>query len=133
MAGLKDEIPATVEGRDLSPVILENDEYCDFPESVLYIRNLNGPKGEDGMVKGFFPVARGIKTSRFTFEISVNRDKTLKDVIIFDDLQDPYQLSPISYKDNPELFQNLLAKLEAKLEEANDIWYREEMIKNLKF
>lgn len=133
MAGLKDEIPATVEGRDLSPVILENDEYCDIPESVLYIRNLNGPKGEDGMVKGFFPVARGIKTSRFTFEISVNRDKTLKDVIIFDDIQDPYQLSPISYKDNPELFQNLLAKLEAKLEEANDIWYREEMIKNLKF
>ena len=48
-------------------------------------------------------------------------------------MQDPYLLSPISYKDNPELFKNLLAKLEAKLEEANDIWYREEMIKNLKF
>lgn len=133
MAGLKDEIPSTVEGHDLSPVILENGEDCNIPESALYIRNLNGPKDEDGMVRGFFPVARGIKTDRYTFEVSVKRDRTLDNVLIFDDRKDPYQLSPVSYTENPELFERLLAQLEAKLEEANDIWYREEIIKNLKF
>jgi hypothetical protein len=133
MAGLKDEIPSTVEGRDLSPMILENGEECNVPESALYIRNLNGPKGEDGMVKGFFPVARGIKTSRYTFEISIKRDKTLDNVTIFDDLEDPYQLSPINYREAPELFASLLEQLESKLEEANDVWHRENMIENLKF
>lgn len=133
MAGLKDEIPSTVEGRDISPVILENGEECNIPESALYIRNLNGPKGEDGMVKGFFPVARGIKTSRYTFEISIKRDKTLDNVTIFDDLEDPYQLSPINYREAPELFASLLEQLESKLEEANDVWHREKMIEHLKF
>ena len=133
MAGLKDEIPSTVEGHDLSPVILENGEDCNIPESALYIRNLNGPKDEDGMVRGFFPVARGIKTDRYTFEVSVKRDRTLDNVLIFDDRKDPYQLSPVSHTENPELFERLLAQLEAKLEEANDVWHREQVIKNLKF
>jgi hypothetical protein len=85
------------------------------------------------MVKGFFPVARGIKTSRYTFEISIKRDKTLDNVTIFDDLEDPYQLSPINYREAPELFASLLEQLESKLEEANDVWHRENMIENLKF
>ena len=52
---------------------------------------------------------------------------------IFDDKEDPYQLSPIDYKDNSELFASLLAKLEDKLKEANDIWHRENRIANMKF
>ena len=133
MAGLKAEIPSSAEGHDLSPVILENGEECNVPDAALYIRNVNGPKDENALVKGFFPAARGIKTDRYTFEISMKRDGSLLNVTIFDDKEDPYQLSPIDYKDNPELFASLLAKLEDKLKEANDIWHRENRIANMKF
>lgn len=133
MAGLKAEIPSSAEGRDLCPVIMENGDECDIPDAALYIRNVNGAKDENGLVKGFFPAARGIKTDRYTFEISMKRDGSLLNVTIFDDKEDPYQLLPIDYKDNPELFASLLAKLEDKLKEANDIWYRENRIANMKF
>jgi arylsulfatase A-like enzyme len=133
MAGLEDHVPQTAEGADLSPVILENGEDCTVPESALYIRNVNGPKDENGLVKGFFPVARGIKTSRYTFEVSIKRDGSLDDVIIYDDHKDPYQLSPIDYTDNQELFLYLLDRLKAKLEEADDIWHREQTLDELKF
>ena len=133
LAGLKESVPVTAEGTDLAPVILENGEDCDIPDAALYIRNVNGPKDEEGMVRGFFPVARGIKTHRYTFEISIRRDMSLNDVIIYDDIADPYQLSPISYLSHPELFNDLLGKLQAKLEEANDVWHREGMIEKLKF
>lgn len=133
LAGLKDEIPAAAEGRDLSPVLLENDEDCDIPDAALYIRNVNGPKDEEGMVRGFFPVARGIKTARYTFEISINRDMSLSSVTIFDDIEDPYQLSPVNHKEHPKLFNSLLGKLQDKLKEADDIWHRKQILENLIF
>ena len=133
MAGLKDYIPETAEGADLSPVILENGEECDIPDAALYIRNVNGPKGDDGKVKGFFPAARGIKTDRYTFEVAIKRDGTLSKVTIFDDIADPYQIFPVDYKAEPELFSMLLEKLQEKLKEADDIWYKENRIENIKF
>lgn len=85
------------------------------------------------MVEGFFPAARGIKTDRYTFEIAIKKDGTLSRVLIFDDINDPYQLNPLDYKKEPETFAMLLNKLDAKLEEANDIWHRENRLDNLKF
>lgn len=133
LAGLNDMIPSSAEGRDLSPVILENGKECDTPDAALYIRNVNGPYNEKGLVEGFFPAARGIKTDRYTFEIAIKKDGTLSRVLIFDDINDPYQLNPLDYKKEPETFAMLLNKLYAKLEEANDIWHRENRLDNLKF
>lgn len=133
LAGLNDMIPSSAEGRDLSPVILENGKECDTPDAALYIRNVNGPYNEKGLVEGFFPAARGIKTDRYTFEIAIKKDGTLSRVLIFDDINDPYQLNPLDYKKEPETFAMLLNKLDAKLEEANDIWHRENRLGNLKF
>ncbi len=133
LAGLNDMIPPSAEGRDLSPVILENGKECDTPDAALYIRNVNGPYNEKGLVEGFFPAARGIKTDRYTFEIAIKKDGTLSRVLIFDDINDPYQLNPLDYKKEPETFAMLLNKLDAKLEEANDIWHRENRLDNLKF
>lgn len=133
LAGLNDMIPSSAEGRDLSPVILENGKECDMPDAALYIRNVNGPYNEKGLVEGFFPAARGIKTDRYTFEIAIKKDGTLSRVLIFDDINDPYQLNPLDYKKEPETFAMLLNKLDAKLEEANDIWHRENRLDNLKF
>lgn len=133
MTGLKAETPATAQGRDLSPAILENGAECNIPDAALYIRNVNGPKGDDGKVKGFFPIARGIKTDRYTFEVAIKKDGSLSQVLLFDDMNDPYQLAPIDYKAVPETFSSLLDKLKEKLEEADDIWHREKRLENLKF
>lgn len=133
LAGLNDMIPSSAEGRDLSPVILENGKECDTPDAALYIRNVNGPYNEKGLVEGFFPAARGIKTDRYTFEIAIKKDGTLSRVLIFDDINDPYQMNSLDYKKEPETFAMLLNKLDAKLEEANDIWHRENRLDNLNF
>ncbi len=128
MAGLRQAIPSSAEGRDLSPLLRESSEACQKPTSVLYIRNMDGEKAPDGTVSGFFPQARGIKTATHTMEISINRDRTLRAVTIFDDVNDPYQMHPIDRRDDPELFAALLKELENKLEESNDIWYREHIL-----
>lgn len=133
MAGLSDDVPSTAEGLDLSKHLMETDRDCPRPSSVLYIRNLDGERDADGMVSGFFPQARGIKTATHTMEISIKRDGKLERVLIFDDCNDPYQMHPIDPQDNPQLFESLLTELSAKLEEADDIWYRNEIISNLKF
>ena len=133
MAGHSEHIPETVEGRDLSPILMENGIDCEAPEAALYIRKINGPKDENGMVRGFFPVARGIKTHDYTFEIVIKKDRTLKSVTIFDDRKDPYQMNPIDYKANPELFAGLLETLKATLEETNDVWHKEGILEALIF
>ena len=131
MAGLSDQIPSSAEGRDLAPVLMENGGECDIPDAVLYIRNTNGEKDADGLVRGFFPAARGIKTDRYTFEIAINKDRSLRSVTIFDDWNDPYQMTCIDYREEPELFDSLLKQLAGKLEEADDFWYREDILNKL--
>ena len=131
LAGLEDKIPHTAEGRNLAPVFLENGKECDIPDAVLYIRNLDGKKDKDGIVHGIFPEARGVKTGRYTMEIAIDRDMNIKRVLIFDDWNDPYQMTNIPYRENPELFAGLCAELREKLEEANDIWYREGIMDSL--
>lgn len=133
MAGLEANIPESAEGRDLSPVFLENGKECDIPTSALYIRNVNGEKDEHGMIRGFFPVARGLKTDRYSFEISIKRDKSLNEITIFDDYSDPYQLTNLDYRKNPELFTQLLDMLKYKLQEADDVWYKEQILENLNY
>jgi hypothetical protein len=63
----------------------------------------------------------------------MKRDGSLQKVTIYDDFEDPYQLSPIDYKEQPELFATLLTRLQDKLKEANDVWYRESRIEHMKF
>lgn len=133
MAGLEAKIPESAEGRDLSPVLLENGKDCDIPDCALYIRNVNGPKDEDGNVRGFFPVARGIKTEQYSFEVAIKKNGSLASVTIYDDINDPYQLSCIDYRKEPELFSTLMNMLKAKLQEADDIWHRENKLETLNF
>ena len=131
LAGLEDMIPSSVEGHDLSPVFLENGKECTVPEATLYIRNLDGEKDADGKVHGIFPEARGVKTDRYTMEMTITRDGRLSRVLLFDDRNDPYQMHNIPYKDNPELFTGLCGLLAGKLEEADDIWYRKGILPDL--
>ena len=131
LAGLGEAIPQTVEGRDLSPVLLGDGAQCDVPDAVLYIRNVNGETDSDGLVRGFFPVARGVKTDRYTMEVAVKRNGDLSRVMIFDDLKDPYQMRNLDWRSNPELFSELCSVLAAKLREADDVWHREGRLETL--
>lgn len=133
MAGLRDVVPECAEGEDLSPLLMETGEKCAVPTSVLYIRNVNGQTDSLGKVTGFFPVARGIRTSSHTMEIVINRDRTLKSVTIYDDRTDPYQMHHIDRRESPELFSALLDELKSKLREADDIWHRDDVISGLNF
>lgn len=133
MAGLSEYIPESAEGRDLSPALMENGKECDLPDCALYIRNVNGERDADGLVRGFFPVARGIKTHTHTFEIAIKRDGTLKSVTIFDDINDPYQMHNIDYTREPALMEQLLGMLAAKLEESDDIWHKNGILNKLNF
>ena len=131
LAGLGEAIPQTVEGRDLSPVLLGDGAQCDVPDAVLYIRNVNGETDPDGLVRGFFPVARGVKTDRYTMEVAVKRNGDLSKVMLFDDLKDPYQMRNLDWRSNPELFSELCSVLAAKLREADDVWHREGRLETL--
>lgn len=127
LAGLGGMTPSTVEGQDLSSA-LRGEESAQRPSSALYMRNLNGERDSLGLVRGIFPEARGLKTSQYTFEMVIGRDLELKSVMIIDDYADPYQLSPISVEQNPELYAELCRELGRKLKESNDIWYRERIL-----
>jgi hypothetical protein len=85
------------------------------------------------MVRGFFPVARGLKTDRYSFEISIKRDYSLNKITIFDDYADPYQLTDLDYRKHPELFAQLLDLLKNKLQEADDVWFKENILGNLNY
>lgn len=122
-------VPASAEGHDLSGVIAGKSD--DRPSSALYLRNVNGTPDADGMYRRFFPIARGVKTDRYTMEISIRRDYTLGQVSIYDDIEDPYQLHCIDYREHPDLFRDLLDELRLRLRESDDVWQRESILDKL--
>lgn len=128
LSGLKKQIPASVEGHDLSMFL--KGKMSKRPSGALYIRNIDGNKNIEGKVLDYFPVARGIRTARYTMEIDIDRNYGLKDISIYDDLKDPYQLNNIYGKDM-KLFDSLKSILSEKLKESNDIWYQNKILENL--
>lgn len=122
LCGLRKMIPSTAEGRDLSRTLRKGKG---GPDCALYIRNVDGTPDADGLVRNFFPVARGIKTDRYTFEVALKRDGSLASMMLFDDAADPYQMHNIDRSSAPELYASMLARLRAKLVEANDMWIRD--------
>jgi len=127
LAGLHDRIPESVEGHDLSPV-LTGQEGAERPDAALYLRNLDGSRDADGMVRGFFPEARGIKTAGHTLELTVDREGRLVRTLMFDDKADPYQMHDLAPAEHPELFEKLCRRLADLLRENDDVWYRERIL-----
>lgn len=130
LAGLEQKIPASVEGRDLSPA-LRGERRAQRPASALYIRNLNGRKDSAGMVRGIFGEARGVKTRRHTMEITIDRKGAMKQAVIYDDMRDPYQLLPLTPQEHPKLFATLCRDLARELRRSNDLWYRERTLSEI--
>ena len=101
-------------------------------EGALYIKNVDGDKDTDGKVISYFPVARGIKTHRYTMSLTIDRKtKELKEVLLFDDQKDPYQMQNLPWQENKEIVSDLCKQMVPLLEEADDPWYKEQILKEL--
>jgi len=130
LAGLKKEIPQSVQGNDLSGQLIKTCK-TSSPKGVLYIRNTDGNKNAEGKVISYFPVTRGIKTSRYTLAVSIDRKNKLKEVLFFDDKMDPYQQSSLSVEKNQKVFKSLCKQMSTLLKKANDPWYKERILSDL--
>ncbi|MEG2061061.1 MAG: sulfatase [Alistipes sp.] len=129
LAGLSERIPQSVEGRNLSSVLAADTAASVVrPRAALYLRNLNGERDAEGLVRGFFPAARGVKTADYTLELTIDRDHKLQRVLLFDDRQDPYQMHSLDPAQHAALFADLCGELAVLLRENNDIWYREQLL-----
>lgn len=128
VAGLGDQIPAEVEGRDFSALFTEDNAKIKRPTSALYMQNFDGKRESDGKVYSFFPSARGLKTDKYTLAIYIDRNNKVKDILFFDDEKDPYQMKNLDVKSNRKVFKKLCVELAELLKETNDVWYRDRIL-----
>ena len=123
IAGLADKIPAAVQGRDLSTALFDVDAAVQRPEYALYIKNLDGPFTTGDITDEYFPVSRGLKTDRYTICLTIDKEGAFAGHMLFDDVEDPYQMNSIPLEDCPELVSSLCDRMAAVLKEINDPWY----------
>ncbi|MDR1584703.1 MAG: sulfatase [Prevotellaceae bacterium] len=131
IAGLKKQIPESVQGADLSKYLYSQKTDKKAPQGALYLRNEAGEKNGKGEITGYFPAARGIKTRTHTLAITVDRKKQLKETLFFDDVKDPYQLNNLPIEENREIFRKLCKEMGLLLKQADDPWYRESILNEL--
>lgn len=98
LCGLGDRLPSEVQGRNFAPLFFDEKAEIVRPAGALYIQNLDGEKDKDGLVQSYFPSSRGIKTARYTLALYIDREtKQLKKSLLFDDVNDPYQLNNLPF------------------------------------
>ena len=133
MVGLHDSIPGVTQGRDLSPLFFAPDtKAVARPDAALYIQNVDGKKDADGLVLDYFPSARGLKTARYTLAVYITRDYKRKQVLLFDDKADPYQMHNLAEepKSKPVLKQ-LAKRMGEILDEIDDPWAKLNLVKRI--
>lgn len=129
LCGLENAIPTEVQGRNFAPVFFDEKAEIFRPTGALYLQNVDGEKDENGLVKTYFPSARGIKTAQYTLALYIDRKtKRLKESLLFDDKKDPYQLHNLSLKENKEIVKQLCREMGGMLKEINDPWYQERIL-----
>lgn len=131
MVGLKDNIPAEVQGTDYSQLFFDKNAKIKRPEGVLYIQNVDGDKNAEGKVMNYFAKARGIKTADYTLAFYVNRKNQLQEVRFFDDKNDPYQMHNLAIEKHPQTVKKLCAQLGNLLREIDDPWYQKRVLPQL--
>lgn len=124
LMGFEASIPEEVQGFNYAGTLL-GDQHAVRPQSALYIRNVNGDKDENGQVISYFPIARGIKTHRYTLELAINKKYELVGTKFFDDDQDPYQLNNLPVDKNDPKVQALLKEMAYWLKHSDDPWFQQ--------
>ena len=129
LCGLGDSIPSEVQGRNFAPLFFDEKAEIVRPAGALYIQNLDGEKDKDGLVQSYFPSSRGIKTARYTLALYIDRKtKQLKKSLLFDDVNDPYQLNNLPLDENKEVVEQLYREMGTMLKEIDDPWYTEKIL-----
>lgn len=130
LVGLSENIPSTVQGKDYSEIFLNDNCKMSRPDMALYFKNDN-VVDEEGNGIGFFPVGRGIKTSKYTLAIMIDRNNNISKTYFYDDENDPYQLNNLPIEQNMEIYKMLVNKMVNELKRINDPWYKNGVIKVL--
>ncbi len=109
LMGLSDDIPSDVQGASRASIITVN--RGDRPTSQLYMW---APVGQPAWGR------RGIRTARYTFVVSKRQGKPVER-ILYDNLDDPYQLRNIAAR-HPDIVRQLTEELEQRLAAHDDPW-----------
>lgn len=132
LCGLSDLIPAEVEGKNYAGWLKDQNNNIPLRKGALYIKNADGDKNADGKVISYFPLSRGIKTDRYTLSLTIDRkSKELVHSLLFDDIEDPYQLKNLSLDENQEIVTMLCREMVPLLQEADDPWYKEKLLSSM--
>ncbi len=131
LANLQDYIPETVQGYNYADIMKETGKEVARPTSALYIKNVDGKKDENGKVLSYHPVSRGLKTHTHTIALYIDKDHKLTKTLLFDDVNDPYQLNNLPLEGNETLVKELLTEMGKKLKEIDDPWYNEKILSDM--
>lgn len=109
MMGAIDGLPANLDGKNLSSLILEGKG--DEPQSVMYYFIEEGQPASGH---------RGLRTKRYTYVVTLD-GKDVERQILFDNQEDPYQLKNIA-STNLEVQNKLHKELLEQLKSKKDPW-----------
>ena len=83
------------------------------------------------MVQNYFPVSRGIKTHQYTLALYIDKNtKQLTHSVLFDDVNDPYQLNNLPLEENIDIVRELCAEMGKQLNRIEDPWALEKILEN---
>lgn len=91
------------------------------PKYVLYLQNVDGEK-KDGIVTSYFARCRGVVSDRYTLNFTINKKGAIKEVLFFDNIEDPYQVNNLPVAEHKEVVRTLVDEMEKLLIEAGDPW-----------
>lgn len=131
LAGLKEKIPSEVEGKDYSDIFFNENSSMTRPKAALYFKYADGKVKDNGTNDNYFPMSRGLKTAKYTLSFTISRDYKLKEMLLFDDEKDPYQLNNLPLKENEKIVKELCKELGQQLKTINDPWYKEKVLNKL--
>ncbi len=131
LSGLEAQIPGDVQGYNYAPLFFDKDASVTRPQGALYLQNLNGDIDTEGMVQNYFPVSRGIKTHQYTLALYIDKNtKQLTHSVLFDDVNDPYQLNNLPLEENIDIVRELCAEMGKQLNRIEDPWALEKILEN---
>ena len=132
LCGLKKQIPNNVEGKDYSEWLLNFSQKVPLRKGALYIKNEVGNKDIHGNAITYFPVARGIRTDKYTMVFTIDKQtKKIQSGLLYNDVDDPYQMQPLLLEQNKTLVKLLCKELASLLKEASDPWYKQKILNDI--
>lgn len=127
LSDLEKDIPEKVEGNNLAG-FFTGERSEGRPVGALYLKNSDGNKDEEGLTNSYFPLSRGIITHRYTLVYSIDKNQKLKEVLFFNNLEDPYQMNKLNVYEHEAIVCKLNEEMVNLLKQADDPWYSHKIL-----